>query len=42
MNKRLNSAPEEEYIEYLLDDEELFEYGDDDDISIPYESAMEP
>lgn len=39
MNKRLNNFPEDDY----EDDFELdIEYGDDDDYTIPYESAMEP
>lgn len=39
MNKRLNNIPVEEPED---DDLDLFYFDDDDEYSLPYESAMEP
>ena len=41
MNKRLNNPPVEEP-EYDDLDLDLFYFDDDDEYSLPYESAMEP
>lgn len=46
MNKRPNSQPIDDFIDYLLEEDE-FELGidcgdDDNDYTLPHESAMEP
>lgn len=45
MNKRLPNQLIEDNIDYLLEEDEFelgIDYGDGDDYTIPYESAMEP